>query len=92
VAGFAAGRIATVLISGGVMLGTVKWFDVKKGFGFILNAEGRDVFVHYSCIDGGGFRTLKDGEKVEYEQQNGGKGLHAVHVRRLQPAPVDATS
>lgn len=65
------------------MVGTVKWFDSKKGFGFIVGPEGRDVFVHYTSIDGQGFRSLKDGEKVEYEAIEGAKGLHAQHVRRL---------
>ncbi len=62
--------------------GTVKWFDTKKGFGFILNPEGKDVFVHYSCIEGDGFRSLKDGEAVEYEQIEGEKGLLAKTVKR----------
>jgi len=70
--------------------GTVKWFDSKKGFGFILNAEGKDVFVHFSSIEGDGFRSLKDGEQVEYEQISGEKGLLARNVKRLQPkARVD---
>ncbi len=69
------------------MIGTVKWFDVKKGFGFIVNPDGKDVFVHYSTIAGEGFRSLKDGEKVEYEQQEGGKGLHATNVKRLTAEP-----
>ena len=64
-------------------VGTVKWFDVKKGFGFIINGDGKDVFVHYSSIEGDGFRSLKDGEQVEYEQTEGAKGLHAQHVRRV---------
>jgi CspA family cold shock protein len=63
--------------------GTVKWFDSKKGFGFILNTEGRDVFVHYTSIDGDGFRSLKDGEQVEYEQIEGDKGLLAKNVKRM---------
>jgi CspA family cold shock protein len=63
--------------------GTVKWFDAKKGFGFILNNEGKDVFVHFSSIEGDGFRSLKDGETVDYEQIQGEKGLLAQHVRRL---------
>jgi cold shock protein len=63
--------------------GTVKWFDSKKGFGFILNSEGKDVFVHFSCIEGDGFRALKDGEAVEYEPAEGAKGLQAKTVRRL---------
>ena len=65
--------------------GTVKWFDSKKGFGFILNAEGKDVFVHFSSIEGDGFRSLKDGEQVEYEQIAGDKGLLARHVKRVGP-------
>jgi CspA family cold shock protein len=66
-------------------IGTVKWFDSKKGFGFILNAEGKDVFVHFSSIEGEGFRSLKDGEQVEYEQIAGDKGLLAKSVKRLHP-------
>jgi len=66
-----------------MLVGTVKWFDVKKGFGFIINADGKDVFVHYSSIEGEGFRSLKDGEKVQYEQIEGNKGLSAQHVKRL---------
>ncbi len=62
--------------------GTVKWFDSKKGFGFILNPEGQDVFVHFSSIEGDGFRVLKDGERVSYEQLSGEKGLLARRVRR----------
>lgn len=72
-----------------VLVGTVKWFDVKKGFGFIVNETGKDVFVHYSSIEGDGFRSLKDGEKVEYEEAGGSKGLHALHVKRIAaPAPT----
>jgi CspA family cold shock protein len=63
--------------------GTVKWFDSKKGFGFILNQDGRDVFVHFSSIEGDGFRCLKDGERVEYDQVAGEKGLSAQAVRRV---------
>jgi len=66
--------------------GTVKWFDSKKGFGFILNTEGKDVFVHFSSIEGEGFRSLKDGEKVDYEQVQGNKGLSALHVRKAAHA------
>jgi CspA family cold shock protein len=63
--------------------GSVKWFDTKKGFGFIINPEGKDVFVHYTSIDGNGFRSLKDGEQVEYEQIQGEKGLLAKNVRKV---------
>jgi cold shock protein len=66
-----------------MIVGTVKWFDSKKGFGFIMNPEGMDVFVHFSSIEGDGFRSLKDGEKVEYDQISGVKGLSAMAVKRL---------
>ena len=66
--------------------GTVKWFDSKKGFGFILGGEGEDIFVHFSVIQGDGFRSLKDGEAVEYEVERGNKGLLAKSVRRLAPS------
>lgn len=67
--------------------GNVKWFDVKKGFGFIIGPQGEDVFVHFSAIGGDGFKTLKDGELVEYELQSGDKGSFAREVRRLNPRP-----
>ena len=72
--------------------GNVKWFDSKKGFGFIINPEGKDVFVHFSSIEGDGFRSLKDGEKVDYEQIEGQKGLLAQHVKRLAAAHAAAAS
>ena len=65
-----------------MIVGTVKWFDSKKGFGFILNPEGTDVFVHFSSIEGDGFRSLKDGEQVEFDQVSGAKGLSAQAVKR----------
>jgi cold shock protein len=70
--------------------GTVKWFDAKKGFGFIVGPEGKDVFVHFSSIEGDGFRTLKDGELVEYELTTGDKGLHAKAVKRKKKDPAIA--
>jgi cold shock protein len=66
--------------------GTVKWFDAKKGFGFIVNSDGKDVFVHFSCIQGEGFRSLKDGEVVYYDQIEGAKGLMAQNVKRSAEA------
>jgi len=62
--------------------GSVKWFDSKKGFGFIVGPSGQDVFVHFSSIEGNGFRSLRDGEVVDYELVQGEKGLSAVHVKR----------
>ncbi len=63
--------------------GKVKWFDPKKGYGFILGPAGQDVFVHYSQIQGDGFRSLKDGESVEYELLEGDKGWQAKTVHRV---------
>jgi cold shock protein len=68
-------------------IGTVKWFDAKKGFGFILNDQGQDVFVHFSVIEVEGFRSLKDGEKVNYEQVTGPKGLSATGVKPIARKP-----
>ena len=64
--------------------GEVKWFDPKKGYGFIVGPEGQDVFVHFSQIMGDGFRSLKDGERVEYELSEGDKGLQAREVKRTE--------
>jgi CspA family cold shock protein len=62
--------------------GHVKWFDNKKGFGFISNEAGTDVFVHYSAIQGAGFKTLKEGEVVQFELIQSDKGLKAQNVHR----------
>jgi CspA family cold shock protein len=64
--------------------GVVKWFNDAKGFGFIEHTSGRDVFVHYSVISSEGFKTLKDGETVEYELKEGPKGLQAAKVLRTK--------
>lgn len=64
--------------------GTVKWFDPKKGFGFVLNDDGEDVFVHYTSIDGDGFRCLRNGQVVEYEQFDSGKGLQGKNVQIME--------
>ena len=61
--------------------GKVKWFDAKKGYGFIIGPDSQDVFVHYSQILGDGFRSLKDGEEVEYELVNSEKGWQAQGVQ-----------
>lgn len=62
--------------------GQVKWFDPKKGYGFIVGPEGQDVFVHFSQIQGDGFRSLRDGESVDYELVQGDKGFQAQDVVR----------
>ena len=64
--------------------GQVKWFDPKKGYGFIHGPEGQDVFVHYSQIQGDGFKSLKDGETVNYELIEGAKGWQARTVSRQE--------
>ena len=62
--------------------GVVKWFDPKKGFGFIVGPDGQDIFAHFSRIEGDGFRVLKDGSKVVYDAERGEKGWHATRVVR----------
>ena len=62
--------------------GTVKWFDEKKGFGFICGTDGADIFVHYSSIAGNGFKTLAEGDIVTYDIIKGDKGPKAEHVVR----------
>lgn len=62
------------------MQGTVKWFNAQKGFGFIQREDGPDVFVHYSAIKSDGFRTLNEGDLVEFEIVEGPKGLQAAEV------------
>jgi len=70
-----------------VLTGTVKWFDEKKGYGFITRADGQpELFVHHSEIDMRGFRALKQGERVEFEAGPGKKGLKALRVKVLAAA------
>lgn len=67
--------------------GQVKWFDPKKGFGFVVGPDGQDIFVHFSSIEQqDGFRTLRDGERVVYTAALGGKGWSASSVRALSRA------
>jgi CspA family cold shock protein len=63
--------------------GTVKWFNDKKGFGFLSREDGDDVFVHFTNIQGEGFKTLREGDAVEFEVQDGAKGPQAVNVRAI---------
>lgn len=68
-------------------IGTVKWFNPEKGFGFLKREGGEDVFVHHSAIQGSGFRTLNEGERVEFDVVQGQKGPAAENVVRLDPSP-----
>ncbi len=62
------------------IVGTVKWFNSSKGYGFLARDNGEDVFVHYSAIKGEGYRTLQEGQKVEFSIEKGPKGLQATNV------------
>ncbi len=65
------------------MKGTVKWFNAKKGFGFISDEEGKDVFVHFSALNMEGFKVLEDGDNVEFDVTDGEKGPQASNVTKL---------
>jgi CspA family cold shock protein len=69
--------------------GKVKWFNEAKGYGFIKRETGEDVFVHFKSIIGEGFRTLKEGEEVQFEVEQGPKGLQAKNVTRLDAPKSD---
>ncbi len=67
------------------MQGTVKWFNGTKGFGFITPSDGsEDVFVHHSCIEGTGFKSLQENDKVDFEKTRGDKGPKAENVRQVE--------
>lgn len=63
--------------------GRVKWFNDKKGYGFIEQENGEDVFVHFSAVQGDGFKTLGEGQEVEFEVSDGPKGVHAQNVVKI---------
>jgi cold shock protein len=63
--------------------GKVKWFNADKGFGFITGEDGKDVFVHFKSINGDGYRSLEDGQEVEYEVEETDKGLQARNVSKV---------
>jgi cold shock protein len=63
--------------------GTVKWFNGSKGYGFITREEGEDVFVHFNAIQGDGYKSLDEGDQVEFETEQGPKGLQATNVTKI---------
>ncbi len=69
--------------------GVVKWFDPKKGFGFVVGPQGQDIFVHFSQIEGEGFRVLKDGSAVRYDAERSEKGWHATRVVRVDAPEIN---
>ncbi len=76
--------IPKLSIDGGSrMKGTVKWFNNQKGYGFISDEDGNDVFVHYSGIDSEGFKSLDEGQEVEFDVTEGAKGPQAVNVKKV---------
>lgn len=79
-----AQRILARLVGGSqVHRGTVKWFSNEKGYGFISRPDGPDVFVHYSAIDEDGFKTLEEGQQVEFDIVEGARGPQAANVKKL---------
>ena len=67
----------------GKYLGTLKWYNPSRGYGFIAREGGDDVFVHYSAVEGEGFRSLEENQRVEFDVERGPKGLQAAHVRAI---------
>jgi cold shock protein len=67
-----------------MLRGSVKWFDDRKGYGFIAREGGQDIFVHFSAIQGAGFKTLTEGEEVEFEIIHGPKGEQATNVQKVR--------
>ncbi len=65
------------------MTGVVKWFDADKGYGFISSADGKDIFVHFSAIQSEGYKTLAEGDQVEFDVKNGDRGQQAANVVKL---------
>jgi len=67
-----------------VATGTVKWFSNQKGYGFVTTDEGKDVFVHFSAVEAEGYKTLEEGQKVEFEVTQGPKGEQATNVKKVE--------
>lgn len=72
--------------------GEVKWFDPRKGFGFIVGPEGQDIFVHFTVIEGDGFRVLKDGSRVDYDAEKSDKGWRATRAVRVADTEIEVVA
>ncbi|MBX9736472.1 MAG: cold shock domain-containing protein [Phycisphaerales bacterium] len=72
--------------------GIVKWFDPKKGFGFIIGPDGQDIFAHFTKIEGDGFRVLRDASRVMYDAERGDKGWNASRIARIDDPIEDAAA
>ena len=83
--GAASGTLLSIILRKGHSMeqGTVKWFNGAKGYGFIARENGEDVFVHFKAIIGDGYKTLNQGDKVQFEIEQGPKGLQAVKVQKI---------
>lgn len=79
------------MAEGGPHHGRVKWFDARKGYGFLVRDDGREVFVHYSGLEGEGFRTLYEGQEVEFQIEQTPRGPQAINVVKLSLAPQDSS-
>ena len=79
-------------MSDGKIDGNVKWFNPRKGYGFIATPDGRDIFVHYSSISGDGYKTLNEGDDVTFDIIEGDKGLRADNVTITSASATDADS
>lgn len=71
--------------------GVVKWFDPRKGYGFIVGPQGQDIFAHYTIIEGDGFRALQDGSRVIYDADCSDKGWRATRIERIEEEPGEIT-
>ncbi len=76
-------KLLSLILRSIIMKGVVKWFDADKGYGFISSVEGKDIFVHFSAIQTEGYKTLAEGDQVEFDVKNGDRGQQAANVVKV---------